>query len=96
MPPQLRFRIRAAATFAQHTWDGVEFLIHDGTTGDTHLVNRVTLEALKSFEASPRTTDELCRAVADALGVEVDEQFEANMAALVSHLDRLGFVEPDS
>ena len=88
------WRIRNGAALVWQTWDDEEFLLYDASTGDTHLVNRVTREALRLLEASPHRGSDLSHHIADELHIEHGIEFESSIADLLAHLDRIGLAEP--
>lgn len=96
VPSLMRWRIREGAEFLWRTWDSEEILVYDTFTGDTHLVNRVTSEALRSLQLSPCDPAELSQRIAESLGVENEPVFDASVRDLLAHLDRIGLVEPAS
>lgn len=90
----MNWRLRNEAALHWHTWDDEEFLVYDETTGDTHLVNRITREALRLLALAPQNAADLSRGVADALQFAPGIEFQPNIERLLVHLDRLGLVEP--
>ena len=94
--PGACWQVRRGAELVWKTWDDEEFLLYDASTGDTHLVNRVTREALRLLENAPRPASELVRGVAEACGVDAAPELEVSMANLLRYLDQVGLVEPGS
>lgn len=80
---QLRFRF----------WDD-ECVVYHVPSGDTHLLDRASGEALKLLEEHPSGTAELARRVAQRLELPDDELLAARIGRVLEELGRLDLIEP--
>lgn len=72
---------------------GEESLVFNPRSGDTHLLDFAAAAGLRCLEEQPRDFDELLRALAARLDVEVDDQLAEYARQLVVHLQTVGLVE---
>ena len=76
-----------------HSW-GDEFVVYDGGSGDTHLLDAVGANALQSLEREPATLSELTEKMAASWDLEVQGELSDYLARLLSNLHKLGLVNP--
>lgn len=90
-PP--RWALNQSASLSWKSFDD-EFIVFNATSGDTHLLNRVSAEALRCLEDSPATATQLARRVIERLGLPESHDTERQIAELLFRFDDLGLVEP--
>ena len=76
-------------------WDG-DYVVYNALSGDTHVLDIVTGEVLRTIMARGACGSDLCRHVADFLEVPNDAAIEEQVTGILSALDRLGLIEPAS
>jgi PqqD family protein of HPr-rel-A system len=74
-------------------WDD-DYVVYNGASGDTHVLNVVAGEALRSLEASPADARELAGRVATSLALTLNDELVARMGLLIGEFENLGLVEP--
>jgi PqqD family protein of HPr-rel-A system len=89
-----RWRPTACEPHPLRCWDG-DYVVYNSLSGDTHLLDIVSGEVLKSILSSPKRDSELHLAVARFLEVPADAGVEARVAEIVAALDDLGLIEPE-
>jgi PqqD family protein of HPr-rel-A system len=89
-PP--KWAVNRSASLSWKRFDD-EFIVFNASSGDTHLLNLISTEALRCLEESPTTAAELSRRVAERLGLFDSEDTQRQVAELLSRLDELGLVE---
>ena len=70
--------------------------MYNTLSGDTHLLDIVTGEVLRTIMAEGACGSDLCRHVAGFLDVPNDAAIEQQVAGILSALDQLGLIEPAS
>ncbi len=88
-----RWRVSSDTPFAWARFASGHVLYHR-PSGQTHFLNEGGALLLRECLAEPRTAVEAARALADLQGAEPDTQFLRHIAQLLSHLERIGLVEP--
>ena len=74
-------------------WDG-DYVVYNVLSGDTHVLDIVTGEVLRSIMAHRAGGTDLCRHVAHFLDVPNDSAIEQQVRGILSALDQLGLIEP--
>lgn len=74
-------------------WDG-DCVVYNGLSGDTHVLDVVTGEVLRSVMNGPLRTDEIGRRLAGFLEVPADDRIADTVGKILHHLDELGLIEP--
>jgi PqqD family protein of HPr-rel-A system len=90
-PP--RWALNQSASLSWQSFDD-EFIVFNATSGDTHLLNRISAEALRCLAEYPATGAELSQRVAERLGLPDSEDTRRQIAELLGRFDELGLVEP--
>jgi len=75
------------------SWDD-ETIVYHRASGDCHLLNAVSAEALRSLQQSPGSVDDVTERVGEALGLPIDEALAQQMQQLLVQFDELGLIEP--
>jgi len=75
------------------SWDDEQWIVYQVASGDTHLLNHVAAQALRSLQEHPATVSQLAERVAAALGAVADEAFTRELERLVAEFDELGLIE---
>jgi PqqD family protein of HPr-rel-A system len=76
------------------SWGDGEFVVYHTGSGETHLLNEVSAEALRQLDASCLDARELAARVAVSLGRANGESLEPHIEDLMLQLDELGLIEP--
>ncbi len=76
-------------------WDD-EFLVYNSASGQTHHLNLLAGEALRSLEAEPAQTLELVSRLADLFEIAEDSPSLLMIDRLVRELDELGLIAPST
>ena len=72
-------------------WDD-EFLIYNTASGQTHHLNFLAGEALRSLEAEPASTSELVRRLAEQFEIAEDSPPLQMIDSLIREFDKLGLI----
>ena len=75
------------------SWDDEQWVIYHVASGDTHLLNQVAAQALRSLQEHPSNVSELTERVAAALDSVADEAFAKELERLLAEFDELGLIE---
>jgi PqqD family protein of HPr-rel-A system len=89
------WKIRHGSALLWRSWDD-EFLVFDTVSGDTHLLDRVSGEALRSLESFPSSIAALSHRLGSTLELEPNQDLAGHIANLILRLKDLGLIEPDS
>lgn len=73
-----------------------EFLVYNAASGQTHHLNLLAGEALRSLEAEPAQMHELVSRLADLFDIAEDSPSLQMIARLVGELDELGLIAPST
>ena len=76
-------------------WDD-EFLIYNTASGQTHHLNLLAGEALRSLEVEPAQTRELVRRLAHEFEIAEDSPPLQMIDRLIHELDELGLIAPST
>lgn len=89
-----RWRISSGQPLRWRHWDD-QWLVYHPASGDTHVLDEASAQAVRRLEASPLDADALAAAVAEAMGVEASDEVRGYIAKLLPQLDVLGLIEPE-
>ena len=89
------WRVPAAGTLAWRKW-GDEFLVYNGASGQTHHLNFLAGEALRSLEAEAADVGELVRRLANQFEIAEDSPPLQMIDLLIHELDELGLIAPST
>jgi PqqD family protein of HPr-rel-A system len=73
-----------------------EFLVYNTTSGQTHHLNLLAGEALRSLEAEAAHERELVRRLADQFEIAEDSAPLQMIVGLIRELDELGLIAPST
>lgn len=74
-------------------WDG-DCVVYNRLSGDTHVLDVVTGEVLRSVLSGPLPAADVRRRLAAFLEVPDDAQIADTVGKILNHLDELGLIEP--
>ena len=80
---------------AWRVWDD-EFLVYNTASGQTHHLNLLAGEALRSIEFAPAQTRELVRRLANQFEIAEDSPPLQMIDRLIHELDELGLIAPST
>lgn len=89
----LSWRMSTQAPVPLRCWEG-EYAVFNPLSGDTHLLDIVAGEVLKTITAGAVSTSHLCRHIAEFLNLPDDANLQENVSAILASLDELGLIEP--
>jgi PqqD family protein of HPr-rel-A system len=81
------------------SWDGVEFLVFDAESGDTHLLDRFAAQTLRQLQRNALTLEQLASQLESSsdLATETNpSKLAGQIAEVMTRFDRLGLIEPVS
>jgi PqqD family protein of HPr-rel-A system len=87
VPPQSRL--------AWRVWDD-EFLVYNTASGQTHHLNFLAGEALRSLEAEPGSASDLVCRLADQFEIAADSPPLRTIDRLIREFDELGLIAPST
>jgi PqqD family protein of HPr-rel-A system len=87
------WRKASSGTIPMREWDG-DWVVYNPLSGDTHILDIVAGEVLRTVAGGPRDGRALCGHIAEFLDVADDANTAANVAAILHRLDELGLIEP--
>lgn len=87
-----RWQVCGPAELAWVEW-GDEIAVYHHGNGDTHLLNPLAAELLKSLETSPCTTDFLVSHLSELLSPELQQPPEEAVGHVLRELNRLNIIE---
>jgi PqqD family protein of HPr-rel-A system len=90
-----RWTVPEGNGLAWRVWDD-EFLVYNTASGQTHYLNLLAGEALRSLEAAPAQTHELVRRLANQFGIAEDSPPLQMIEGLIHELDELGLIAPST
>src|SRR5262245_19809188 len=73
-----------------------EFFVYNPASGQTHYLNFLAGEALRSLEADAASTEELVRRLAEQFDIAEDSSSLQLIDRLVRELDDLGLIAPST
>ncbi len=74
------------------SWDD-EVIVYNTASGQTHLLDALSGEALKEIESRPGTIPQLAKRLSDTLGLD-SRALVDRLAVICNHFDNLGLAEP--
>ena len=90
---QTLWRLTVAGPLPLREWDG-DYVVYNLLSGDTHVLDIVTGEVLRTIMADRTSGGDLCRHIADFLEVPNDAAIADQVDGILIALDRLGLIEP--
>ena len=78
---------------AWRQWDD-EFLVYNSVSGQTHHLNFLGGEALRSLEAEPGSVSEVVRRLAHQFEIAEDSPLLQMIDSLIRQFDELGLIAP--
>ena len=91
----VRWGVPHSNAFAWRKW-GDEFLVYNGASGQTHHLNFLAGEALRSLEAEAADVGELVRRLANQFEIAEDSPPLQMIDRLIHELDELGLIAPST
>ncbi len=88
----LPWRARASSQLHWRSW-GDEFVVYHAGSGDTHQLDPIAAELLKSLAQEPASTFELVTRVSVSLELEADDDLFEYMEKVLCTLSRLDLIE---
>ena len=89
------WRVPLTNMLAWRAWDD-EFLVYNTASGQTHHLNFLAGEALRSLEAQPGSASELVRRLADQFEIMQDSPQLQMIDRLIRQFDELGLIAPST
>jgi PqqD family protein of HPr-rel-A system len=89
----VRWAVPQANALAWLTWDD-EYLVYNTASGQTHHLNLLAGEALRSVEAEAACQSELVRHLAEQFEIAKDSPPLQMIDHLIRELDELGLIAP--
>ena len=87
------WQISSGCRLSWIAWDD-EFVFFNAQSGDTHLLDVVSGEALKNLAAAPASIEDLGRIVHLRLGLPGEVSLLTHLTTLLPKLQELGLIEP--
>lgn len=87
------WRICAKQPLPMRCWEG-DYVVYNPLSGNTHMLDILAGEVLKTIMAGAIDDGQLCRHIANYLDVPNDSRVAENLAGILSALDDLGLIEP--
>jgi PqqD family protein of HPr-rel-A system len=91
----VRWAVPSANQLSWRVWDD-EFLVYNAASGQTHHLNLLAGEALRSLEVEPAETRELVGRLADRFEIAEDSPPLRMIDRLIHELDELGLIAPST
>ena len=88
----MRWQLAHPADAAVLRFDGVEAIVFNPVTWETHLLNESASLVLDALLEGPRSVDEIVETVARVSGTSVPERFGEQVGELLGQLESLGLV----
>jgi PqqD family protein of HPr-rel-A system len=89
----IAWRSAAGEPVPLRCWDG-DFVVYNPVSGNTHFLDIVTGEILRSIMSRGMWGSELCRHIANFLEVPNDGALAEHVGRILAMLDRLALIEP--
>jgi len=86
------WRVRGSSQCHWRSWND-EFIVYHAGSGDTHQLDSMTAEALKSLAHEPASTLELVTRMSALLQLEADDDFFEYMEKVICALSGLDLIE---
>ncbi len=87
------WRVASRTPLRWRGWDG-EWVVYHPDSGDTHLLDPLAAEALRSLEASPAGAAALVERLAGGTDATAAEELPAAVERLLRAFDEVGLIEP--
>ena len=87
------WRTSANQPLPMRCWDG-DYVVYNPLSGNTHVLDIVVGEVLKTIMAGATNDARLCQHIARFLDVPNDERVSGNLLGILAALDELGLIEP--
>ena len=95
MSPPPRLRLRARSGLVWRTWDH-ESVVFNSDSGQTHLLDLVSREALTCLQGAALDVGELSDRMAERLDIDNNDELRLYVERLVSQFDELGLIDTES
>ena len=92
---RIRWAVPTANMLVWRVWDD-EFLVYNTASGQTHHLNFLAGEALRSLEAEPADVCELMHRMANQFEIAEDSPPLRMIDRLICELDELGLIAPST
>jgi len=92
---RIRWAVPSTNLLAWRIWDD-DFLVYNTASGQTHHLNLLAGEALRSLEVEPAQTRELVRRLAHEFEIAEDSPPLQMIDRLIHELDELGLIAPSA
>jgi PqqD family protein of HPr-rel-A system len=89
----MKWQVRKDPQLLWRFWDD-EIVVYNTESGDTHLLDSISSEALKNLESSPSSIAELSCLTKSAIESTLDQRLEDYFEKLIMHLWGLRLIEP--
>ena len=73
-------------------WNG-EFTVFQLDSGKTHFLNQMGMQVISSLDQRPRSTDEVCRILAEQYQLIPDQNFSQQVRKTLHRFNALGLIE---
>jgi PqqD family protein of HPr-rel-A system len=90
---EARWELAQGSQLHWKSWDD-EFVVFDEGSGDTHLLDPLAAEVLKTLEEAPGDVPSLIARVASRLGIERAPEIERHIRATIQRFHEAGLAEP--
>jgi PqqD family protein of HPr-rel-A system len=87
----VKWAVLANACLYWRSWDH-EHIVYNSASGDTHLLDPITAQALQILQGEPMELSTLVSRVADILDIELDNELLVYLEATLSELRKLELV----
>jgi PqqD family protein of HPr-rel-A system len=84
--------VTASSRLLWRWWDD-DYVVYNGASGDSHVLNLVAGEALRSLEETPADAATLAERVAPTLALTLNDELVARMGQLIAQFEDLGLVD---
>lgn len=94
-PPQFQqqWKVGRGRELVWRSWDD-ESVVFDSLSGDTHVLDAVTAQALAYLEKHTAGVAQLASHVAAELGCQADETLNRHLEAALAQFVEMGLIEP--
>jgi PqqD family protein of HPr-rel-A system len=89
----LCWQITPGCRLLRRAWDD-ESIVYNTGSGDTHLLDHLSSEVLKSLEESPQNLPQLTARFSPILNVDSEQELASFLSDLLPRLQNLGLIEP--
>jgi len=88
-----RWRKAGDAELSWRYWDG-EAVVYNDASGDTHHLDALAAEVLERLCTHAADVEEVSQAIANAYGLDPDDDLNAAVAGSVERFLKFGLIEP--